>query len=113
MREYVSKTFFQIGTEIPRYFRLRRVSFGQGFALVRTRVKKIPNYMWEPATEPERAGINKAVKALELEAAEYRAVGRKDAADAIRQIAWKLRCVADGETWAPVFCWPDDRQKRA
>jgi hypothetical protein len=74
---------------------------------------KIPNYMREPATEAERAGINKAVKALELEAAEYRKAGRKDASDAIRQVAWNLRCVADGETWDQIFGWDDGRQKRA
>lgn len=73
---------------------------------------KLPKYFNEPATEAERAGINKAVKALQLEAREYRAAGRVDAARALRDVAWHLRCVADGEIWTYTFSWSTDEVRR-
>lgn len=44
---------------------------------------------------------------LNIEAAEYKAAGRKDAARALRQTAMRLRRVAAGQSPQEAFGWPN------
>lgn len=69
---------------------------------------KIPKYLYESVAPYNRYGIDIVRKCLEVEAKLYRDAGRKDAANALRDVAAAMKKISKGTASPAVaFDWPD------